>query len=428
MMAIAPEQRVRKRADGARSVLVVDAGFLPTTRRMSDAVRDGVRAYVTPIASRPGSAMLAMPKLGRQIARRALPDDLAARARRAGTATEAARVLLSRAGVRRFEYELLWRRNIAVDAAASRLVTRESIVIGQYGACAATFARARALGATTILDHPIAREQAVRAILNEERQLRPDFADTIASSGVVTRPRHLARLDTEVALADTIVVGSSFAAASFAGIVDDARLRVVPYGVDTRMFSPATTSRSRANGDPLRVLFAGQITQRKGIGYLLDAMRLLDPRKFELTLAGTITGNGAGLRRYDGLYRHVDAVAASEMPAMFHAADVLVLPSLAEGSALVVLEAMASGVPVIVTANTGADAMRDGVDGFVVPLRSAEAIAACLTQLHADEELRSRTGVAARRRASEFGWARFSREFRQATGFDSDAPATEAAA
>ncbi len=105
------------------------------------------------------------------------------------------------------------------------------------------------------------------------------------------------------------------------------------------------------------------------------------------------------------------------MPAVYRGADVLVLPSLLEGSALVVLEAMASGLPVIVTENTGADAVRDGVEGFVVPVRSPEAIAARLEEL-ASPEVRRRMGDAGRARSLAFTWEAFHREFRSAAGFD----------
>jgi starch synthase len=146
-------------------------------------------------------------------------------------------------------------------------------------------------------------------------------------------------------------------------------------------------------------------------------MDLLDPSRFELTVAGSVPGSGTGLRWYEGSFRHLRGVRPRDMPAVYRAADVLVLPSLLEGSALVVLEAMASGLPVIVTENTGADAVRDGVEGFVVPARSPEAIAARIEEL-ASPELRRRMGGAARARALAFGWDAFHRAFRIAAGFD----------
>lgn len=102
------------------------------------------------------------------------------------------------------------------------------------------------------------------------------------------------------------------------------------------------------------------------------------------------------------------------MPEIYQRADVLVLPSLAEGSALVVLEAMSSGLPVVVTPNVGADAVRDGVEGFVVPIRSPELIAQRLSTLSEDSELRHSMGKRARSRVAQFSWLKFRENFRSA--------------
>jgi starch synthase len=392
-----------------RSVFVVDPGFLPTTRQMAIAVADEVAAYFTPFAARGDSALADLPIVGREVQRRTLPDELQARVRPVARDVEAMRVLLSRAGVQTLNDELLRRRNIQADAAAARELRAGGTVIGQYGGCIESFKRARVLAGRTVLDYPIARVEAGQAILREEARLRPDFADSMRSAEM---PRsYLDRMAEEVQLADAIVVGSTFAARSFDGIVPAGRVHVVPYGVDTSAFRPADVR--------LRVLFGGTLTQRKGIGYLLDAMGLLDPSRFELTVAGSVPGSGAGLRWYEGSFRHLQGIRPQDMPTVYRAADVLVLPSLLEGSALVVLEAMASGLPVIVTENTGADAVRDGVEGFVVPVRSPEAIAARLEEL-ASPELRRRMGAAARSRALAFEWDAFHRAFRVAAGFDAE--------
>jgi glycosyltransferase involved in cell wall biosynthesis len=152
-------------------------------------------------------------------------------------------------------------------------------------------------------------------------------------------------------------------------------------------------------------------------------MRLLDPARYELTLVGATFGSAAGLARYMGAFHHVPWLRHDQMPSAFRAADVFVFPSLLEGSASVVLEAMASGLPVVVTPNAGADAVREGIDGFVVPIRSPEAIAERLDRIGADDALRERMGRAARERAHEFTWAEFRRSFRAIVHDDFAAPA-----
>jgi glycosyltransferase involved in cell wall biosynthesis len=90
--------------------------------------------------------------------------------------------------------------------------------------------------------------------------------------------------------------------------------------------------------------------------------------------------------------------------------DVFVLPSLFEGFGLVLLEAMAMGLPVITTPNTaGPDLITDGEEGFLVPIRSAEAIAEQLELLRADRARRDSMSDGARRRAAEFTWTDYER-------------------
>lgn len=399
------------RPDGADRndgrIVVVDPGYLPTTRQMAIAVVDRLSDYYTPYIVDRRSRLLALPRLGRQIERRALPDKLAGRVRAIDTGTELLRVGLQRAGVSAYNYSLIWRRNIHIDAQIPLLLKAGDTVIGQYGGCLESFRRAHVLYGRAVLDYPIARVDAGLAILAEEAELRPEFADSLAGDPV--HQEHIERMAAEVDLADTIVVGSTFAAASFEGVVAPGRVQVVPYGVNTDAFRPKA---GPPRVGPLRVLFAGQLSQRKGIAYLLDAMRQLDRDQFELTLAGSIIGSGVGLHGYTDLYTQVSGTRPQDMPQVYREADVLVLPSLLEGSALVVLEAMASGLPVIVTPNAGADAVRDGIDGYVVPVRSPKAIAERLQRLRNDPALRSRMGAAARSRALEFTWQAFHRSFR----------------
>ena len=399
----------------AMPVVAIDPGFLPTTRQMALAVADRLDAYYTPYVANAGSPLLALPRVGRQLVRRTLPPELASKARLRETGTEMLRLSLARAGVHALDYQLIWRRNIRLDAHLPSELQAGGIVIGQYGGCLESFRRSRGLDGRNVLDYPIARVEYANQLLAEEAALRPDFADTILGTSLALE--HRERISAELQLADMIVVGSRFASDSFDGAVDPQRVRVVRYGVDTVTFRPRVAPRAEG---PLRVLFAGQLTQRKGVAYALDAMRLLDRSKFRLVLCGTAVGSGRGLAAYDGEFEQIAGARPQDMPQVYGGADVLVLPSLIEGSALVVLEAMASGIPVIVTPNAGADAVRDGIDGFVVPLRSPEAIAARLEQLRLDPDLRERMGAAARGRSEAFTWAAFRRNFRVELGLPAD--------
>ena len=89
--------------------------------------------------------------------------------------------------------------------------------------------------------------------------------------------------------------------------------------------------------------------------------------------------------------------------AAYQQADIFVFPSIEEGSALVTYEAMACGLPVVTTPNAGS-LVRDGVEGFIVPIRDPDALAERVERLRADARLRQEMGRAARMRAEEFTW------------------------
>ncbi|MDE2507854.1 MAG: glycosyltransferase family 4 protein, partial [Planctomycetota bacterium] len=103
---------------------------------------------------------------------------------------------------------------------------------------------------------------------------------------------------------------------------------------------------------------------------------------------------------------YVGRVGSREMPALMAKADVFVFPSLFEGSAVVTYEALASGLPCVVTPNAGS-VVRDGVDGFLVPARDVDALAARIENLGRDVDLRAAASRAARIRALEFDWPRY---------------------
>jgi glycosyltransferase involved in cell wall biosynthesis len=106
--------------------------------------------------------------------------------------------------------------------------------------------------------------------------------------------------------------------------------------------------------------------------------------------------------------RFVGHVPKADLPELYRRASVFVLPSLADSYGLVTLEAMACGLPVIVTENCGSkEAVREGVDGFVVPIRDPQALATALRRLYDDPDRRHAMGRVAATRAREFTWERY---------------------
>ncbi|MBX6765496.1 MAG: glycosyltransferase family 4 protein, partial [Rubrobacteraceae bacterium] len=159
--------------------------------------------------------------------------------------------------------------------------------------------------------------------------------------------------------------------------------------------------------DRFNVLFAGQLSQRKGISYLLRAYERIHGSGTFLMLVGQLQDDGRALRPWSHLFRHIPHVPRPRLAELFRQADVFVFPTLIEGMPLVVVEAMASGLPVITTPNGPGDIVRDGVDGFLVPPRDVDAIEEKLKLLRRSEELRAEMGRNARQRAQEFTWKNY---------------------
>ena len=289
----------------------------------------------------------------------------------------------------------------AVAEAGARRARGAGCVVAYEGFGLTAFESARASGAKCWLNYPVAHHRQRRQIREEELALEPSFAATWPGFDD-WGPGHEARLDREIDLADRVLLGSSFAADSFAaeGVPRD-KLCVVPYGVDLQTFSPPDTAPAV---DRFKVIYTGQLTQRKGLSYLLRGYQRFARANTELTLIGSMVGGADALRPFAGLFTHVHHQTRAALAEHYRQSHVFVFPTLVEGMPLVVLEAMACGLPVIVTANGPAGIVRDGVDGFIIPQRSAEAVHEKLELLHRDPERRAAMGRNAARRAGEFSW------------------------
>jgi glycosyltransferase involved in cell wall biosynthesis len=184
--------------------------------------------------------------------------------------------------------------------------------------------------------------------------------------------------------------------------VDPARMFIVPWYVDCELFSPA----EHEDDGSFRVLFLGQITQRKGLSYLIDGFRRAALEDAELVLLGRPIGPTSPWMDTPGV-RHVPPMPRFLLPEVLRKCHVIALPSIVEGFPIAVLEGMASGLPAVISENIGADFVEDGVDGFVVPTRDPEAIADRLRTLHADSARRHEMARAARSKAETFTLERY---------------------
>ena len=323
--------------------------------------------------------------------------------------------------LRRYASRVLEWRNDHCDEFAGRIVRQiEPAAVVCYNSCALkTFQQAQSFGALRILDQSIGHLSSGLDLFREEAERSPEFAE---DERIDAPQRLIERCEEETSLADIILAGSEYVKTTLvAHGVLPSRIRVVPYGVDIAMFvAPPAQKRTRRRG--LRLLFVGQIGIRKGIRYLLEAVRRLKSNGVELTLVGAPAGNGRGLDLYRDYFRHIPQVPHGEIHRLFHDADVFVFPSLHEGSALATYEALACGLPVITTPNSGS-VVRDGVDGFIVPVCDANALEEKISLLLRNDALREHMSENARRRAEEFSWSayhtRIAQLFHEELGFAS---------
>ncbi|KAF0138189.1 MAG: Glycosyl transferase group 1 [Rhodospirillaceae bacterium] len=225
-----------------------------------------------------------------------------------------------------------------------------------------------------------------------------------------TSPRLVARELAEYEAVDAIAVPTRFVAETFMrrGIPKE-RLIVNPYGVDLSRFVPLPLRRDTR---PLRILFTGRVGVCKGVPWLLRAFARLD-LKAELHLVGPLDPGMDRVLRHEPMERVVlhGLVPDRQLPAYYTAADIFCLPSLEEGLPVGVVQAMACGLPVVATTESGAaDILRDGIDGRIVPSGNPPALAAALEELAADPLLRQTIGDRARRAVSTgYDWTAYGR-------------------
>lgn len=183
---------------------------------------------------------------------------------------------------------------------------------------------------------------------------------------------------------------------------------LVPNGVDLAAFAPAPI----AEGGPLRLLCVARLIERKGQHHLIEALRLLSAEGLDLRLE--LVGEGDARAANEALARSLGVadrvtfagyVPRERIAERYRAAHVFVLPSYNEGMSVATLEAMAAGLPTVVTRTGGADELVvEGATGHIFAWGDVPALANLLRALASDRVRVRRMGAAARARAREFTW------------------------
>ncbi len=219
--------------------------------------------------------------------------------------------------------------------------------------------------------HP--HPKSVRKLLLEEIDLLPECRESLSKEVELSMPDdRFQQLSEEPLMAERCLVASHYTKRTLLenGVAAD-QIEVLPYGVNLNVFRPPAKTLS----GPFRVLFVGQMVQRKGLWYLLEAWRRLALPNAELVLAGRGNFDQGMLEKFSGLYQLRVAVNTRELVELYQASDLCCVPSLIEGFGFVFLESLACGTPVICTPHTGAaDLIRNGEEGFIVSLRNVDEL------------------------------------------------------
>jgi glycogen(starch) synthase len=222
---------------------------------------------------------------------------------------------------------------------------------------------------------------------------------------------HLSRLESETARnADLVVTVSNYSLCRIVQLygVDEAKIRVVPNGVDPEKFKPASISnafrRSYGLGNRQIVLFVGRLIPRKGLTYLIEAARNVVKEK--PSTAFVIVGNGPLRNQLTLVLEKLNLsrnfffqgdVDDKTLPALYNCADVFVLPSIQEGQGIALLEAQASAKPVVAFKVSGVkEAVADGKSGMLVERGNIALLENAILELLSNPPLRERMGFAGR--------------------------------
>lgn len=264
-----------------------------------------------------------------------------------------------------------------------------NIIYGFNNASLELFESAKFQGIRSILDQTIAVSSLEYRLMLEEEKNWKDWS--ISPFRVIeSMLRKAQREKTEQELADHIVCGSDFVRDS---LIDDRiaehKISVISLGRvkgenSGELFHSKSIKDNNTSRNSLKILFMGSVGLRKGIPYLLEALRTIENKiPFTCKIAGTIGIKQNKINEYQNLCEFLGQVPRTETAQLYRWADVFVLPSICEGSAMVTYEALMFGLPIITTYNAGS-IVRDGIDGFIVPIRDSQAIADSLIKVFCD--------------------------------------------
>lgn len=269
-----------------------------------------------------------------------------------------------------------------------------------------SFKAAKKAGMRCVYELPIAYWKTLHTLLMEESERLPQWKNTI--TGLNDSPEKLGRKTAELDMADLVITPGKFVADSLPGWAKHKKIVIAPFGSPVNT-NPEKIQAGMDENRPLRVLFAGSMSQRKGLADLFEATRLLNSKNIELVVFGSLQSPLSFYKKILPCFTYEPPRPHKEVLELMESCDVFCLPSIVEGRALVMQEAMSRGLPLIITANTGGeDLVVEGKTGFLVPVRSPQVIAEKLSWLLANRSYIREMSRAAYQHATTYTWEMYS--------------------
>lgn len=261
-------------------------------------------------------------------------------------------------------------------------------------------------GIVRILDMASTSALTIREIVDGELKKGYPFSDSLKRHDVEYSEEKCNQYLEEMKLADYFLVPSTFVRNSLVKVgIEERRILDLPHGVDVEMFTPSVKKYDTQK--TLKFLFVGRVEAAKGIYYILEAFRKLQDLNVELIVVGDMMGQEEALKVYTRNVNFLGLKRRDEMPQYYNEADIFVLSSLWEGSSLSMLEAMASGLPVIASKYSCAPDILTGHEGFVIEPRNIEEIENYIRWYYAHREMIPEMSKAARKLAEKYTWHQY---------------------
>ncbi len=264
------------------------------------------------------------------------------------------------------------------------------------------FMEAKHLGKACIYDMPTSYYPAWE---KTQAELRGRYSDWLPSAEPsISRQKRLERKRQEMALADLTLVASRYVEKTIREFYPHKDIARVAYGVDLEFWTPGPTPKPP---DPLRFIYAGQVSLRKGIPLLIEAWSKAELRDAELALVGSwALADGKRLSLPPGI-RWFPPCSSQALRERYRASDVFVFPSFSDGFGLVLLEAMACGLPAIASESCiGPEIMSAGC-GFLIPPGDLDQLVELLRWFDRHRDEIAAMGREARSRVACYTWANY---------------------